>query len=292
MNPLYGPRGLDCWRKGRRPQQVVAALTGADDGPRPAAAACAAGAAARAAAYTGGACIDWCGHSVGRGFQRRGQHAGRPAGAARRRRELSRRARGQPFAERLIAALAAGEAAGGDKRGKQAAALRIQADEDYPSSTCASTTMPSRCGTAAPLRMSLERFQPFIACLPGAHDPVGMTDRAVIEARIERVPARARRQRPMTACSRCATCAPASPTDDGELRRGRRRRASRSKPGRTLAIVGESGCGKSVTALSIMGLVPKPAGRIAGGSIRFEGRELVGLAHARAAGPARQRAWR
>jgi ABC-type dipeptide/oligopeptide/nickel transport system ATPase component len=47
--------------------------------------------------------------------------------------------------------------------------------------------------------------------------------------------------------------------------------------GRTLAIVGESGCGKSVTALSIMGLLPKPAGRIASGSIRFEDRELVGL---------------
>ncbi|MES1162298.1 MAG: ABC transporter ATP-binding protein [Rhizobacter sp.] len=46
--------------------------------------------------------------------------------------------------------------------------------------------------------------------------------------------------------------------------------------GRTLAIVGESGCGKSVTALSIMGLVPDPPGRIAGGSIRFEGQELVG----------------
>ncbi len=48
--------------------------------------------------------------------------------------------------------------------------------------------------------------------------------------------------------------------------------------GRTLAIVGESGCGKSVTALSIMGLVANPPGRIAAGSsIRFEGRELVGL---------------
>jgi oligopeptide/dipeptide ABC transporter ATP-binding protein len=46
--------------------------------------------------------------------------------------------------------------------------------------------------------------------------------------------------------------------------------------GRTLAIVGESGCGKSVTSLSIMGLVPNPPGRIHGGSIRFEGRELVG----------------
>ncbi|MDQ2778080.1 MAG: ABC transporter ATP-binding protein [Pseudomonadota bacterium] len=50
--------------------------------------------------------------------------------------------------------------------------------------------------------------------------------------------------------------------------------------GRTLAIVGESGSGKSVTALSIMGLVQKPAGRIEAGSIRFEGRELVGLPEA------------
>ena len=46
--------------------------------------------------------------------------------------------------------------------------------------------------------------------------------------------------------------------------------------GRTLAIVGESGCGKSVTSLSIMGLVPSPPGSIRGGSIRFEGRELLG----------------
>ena len=45
---------------------------------------------------------------------------------------------------------------------------------------------------------------------------------------------------------------------------------------RTLAIVGESGCGKSVTSLSIMGLVPSPPGRIQSGSIRFEGRELIG----------------
>jgi oligopeptide/dipeptide ABC transporter ATP-binding protein len=47
--------------------------------------------------------------------------------------------------------------------------------------------------------------------------------------------------------------------------------------GQTLAIVGESGSGKSVTALSIMGLIPNPPGRIAGGSIRFEERELIGL---------------
>jgi oligopeptide/dipeptide ABC transporter ATP-binding protein len=48
-------------------------------------------------------------------------------------------------------------------------------------------------------------------------------------------------------------------------------------PRETLALVGESGCGKSVTALSIMGLVPRPQGRIAAGRILLEGRELVGL---------------
>jgi peptide/nickel transport system ATP-binding protein len=47
--------------------------------------------------------------------------------------------------------------------------------------------------------------------------------------------------------------------------------------GETLAIVGESGCGKSVTALSIMRLVPDPPGRIVGGSIVLEGTELLAL---------------
>jgi oligopeptide/dipeptide ABC transporter ATP-binding protein len=47
--------------------------------------------------------------------------------------------------------------------------------------------------------------------------------------------------------------------------------------GRTLGIVGESGCGKSVTALSIMGLIPKPPARIVSGSIVFEGKDLTKL---------------
>ncbi|HBN80577.1 MAG TPA: peptide ABC transporter ATP-binding protein, partial [Ruminococcaceae bacterium] len=45
-------------------------------------------------------------------------------------------------------------------------------------------------------------------------------------------------------------------------------------PGKVLCIVGESGCGKSVTALSIMGLLPKNA-RVTGGSIRFDGQDLL-----------------
>jgi oligopeptide transport system ATP-binding protein len=48
-------------------------------------------------------------------------------------------------------------------------------------------------------------------------------------------------------------------------------------PGQTLGIVGESGCGKSVTALSIMGLIPKPPAKIAGGEVLFDGRDLTTL---------------
>src|SRR5215472_14554307 len=48
-------------------------------------------------------------------------------------------------------------------------------------------------------------------------------------------------------------------------------------PHETLAIVGESGCGKSVTALSLMRLVPDPPGRIAGGSVKLAGVDLLRL---------------
>jgi oligopeptide/dipeptide ABC transporter ATP-binding protein len=49
------------------------------------------------------------------------------------------------------------------------------------------------------------------------------------------------------------------------------------EPGRTLGLVGESGCGKSVTALSIMRLLPTPPARIVSGEIRFGGRDLASL---------------
>jgi peptide/nickel transport system ATP-binding protein len=47
--------------------------------------------------------------------------------------------------------------------------------------------------------------------------------------------------------------------------------------GETVGVVGESGCGKSVTALSIMGLIPQPPGKIVGGEILFEGTDLTAL---------------
>ncbi len=47
--------------------------------------------------------------------------------------------------------------------------------------------------------------------------------------------------------------------------------------GKTLAIVGESGCGKTVTVQALMGLIPMPPGRITSGSVKFEGREMLGI---------------
>jgi peptide/nickel transport system ATP-binding protein len=47
--------------------------------------------------------------------------------------------------------------------------------------------------------------------------------------------------------------------------------------GETLAVVGESGCGKSVTALSLLRILPEPQGRVVGGSVRLDGRDLLGL---------------
>ena len=53
------------------------------------------------------------------------------------------------------------------------------------------------------------------------------------------------------------------------------------EPGETLCVVGESGCGKSVTALSLLGLIPVPPGKIEGGRILFQGEDLVTASEAR-----------
>ena len=81
--------------------------------------------------------------------------------------------------------MAAGEAAGGDKRGKQAAALRIQANEDYLQLDLRVDDHAEPITELQRLyQVSLQRSQPFMACLAGRHDPVGLTDRHQIEARI------------------------------------------------------------------------------------------------------------
>lgn len=65
-------------------------------------------------------------------------------------------------------------------------------------------------------------------------------------------------------------------TDDGVLT-AVDRVSLQIAPGEVLGLVGESGCGKSVTAMSVLRLIPSPPGRIVSGSIRFQGRELLAL---------------
>lgn len=185
MNPLYGPAGIALLEAGRSAADTVKALVGGDDGRAhrqlhvlPA--------SGRAAAHTGASCVDWCGHLVDDDFSVAGNMLAGPQ-VIEATAQAYRETEGRPLAERLLAAMAAGEAAGGDKRGKQAAALRIHRDEDYPQ---LDIRVDDHADPIVELQRlyskSLERYQPFMACLAGRHDGVGLTDRAEIEARIER----------------------------------------------------------------------------------------------------------
>jgi uncharacterized Ntn-hydrolase superfamily protein len=143
-------------------------------------------AAGRVAAHTGSKCIEWCGHVGGDGFSVAGNMLAGPKVV-----ELSARAyednAALSFAERLIAAMEAGEAAGGDKRGKQAAALIIYTTEDYPFLDLRVDDHPEPLAELRRLHgVSLERYQPFLSCLASAKSAAGVTDRAVIEAEIAR----------------------------------------------------------------------------------------------------------
>ena len=185
MNPLYGPAALDALASGQPADEVVAALTVADAG-RDQRQLHVLGARARPAVHTGSACVDWCGHLVFDDFSVAGNMLAGPQ-VLQATADAFVASAGRPLAERLIVAMQAGEAAGGDKRGKQSAALRVQADEDRAE---LDLRVDDHAEPLQELRrlygVSLQRFQPFIACLAGRHDPVGETDRARIEARIER----------------------------------------------------------------------------------------------------------
>lgn len=185
LNPLYGPRGIALLAEGRSPAEVVDTLTAGDAGRdhRQLHVLPARGAPA---AWTGAACIEWCGHRLGDDFSVAGNMLAGPQ-VVEATADAFLASRGRDLAERLLAALAAGEAAGGDKRGKQAAALRIHADEDHPQLDIRVDDHEEPVRELQRLYdRSLERYQPFMACLAGRHDPVGITDRAVIEERVAR----------------------------------------------------------------------------------------------------------
>ena len=127
-NPLYGPLGLGLLRAGLSASAAIAALTAADAG-RDHRQLHAMDGRGGFAAYTGAACIDWCGHALRESYSVAGNMLAGPAVLADTVRGYDDHA-GLPLGRRLIAAMRAGEAAGGDKRGKQSAALLIHDQED------------------------------------------------------------------------------------------------------------------------------------------------------------------
>jgi uncharacterized Ntn-hydrolase superfamily protein len=185
INPLYARPGLDLLAEGTPPEEVIRMLTSADEG-RDVRQFHVLDANGRSARHTGSRCIDWCGHLAGEDYSVAGNMLVGPqvldetAAAYVRFGDL-------PFAERLLAALAAGEAAGGDKRGKQSAALLVYTTEEYPSLDLRVDDHPEPIVELRRLyEKSLERFIPYMACVPSRASPAGITDRAVIEEAIAR----------------------------------------------------------------------------------------------------------
>jgi uncharacterized Ntn-hydrolase superfamily protein len=184
VNPYYGIDGLKLLREGRAPRDIVETLIAADSGHKSRQLHIM-DASGRIAAHTGRECVDWCGHIEGKNFSIAGNML---AGA----RVLDDTANAfianetLPFAQRLIAAMRSGEAAGGDKRGKQSAALLIYGDEEW-------SALDLRVDDHSdPLRelerleqVSRERWVHFRKYLPSRKNPAGITDRETIDAGIE-----------------------------------------------------------------------------------------------------------
>jgi uncharacterized Ntn-hydrolase superfamily protein len=128
-NPRYGPEGLALLRQGLSAEEVVRRLTEADDG-RDERQLGIVDAAGRGATFTGAACNEWAGGRAGPGFAAQGNIlvSGETVDVLAETFEAS----AGSVAERLLEALAAGDAAGGDSRGRQSAALLVvQRDGGY-----------------------------------------------------------------------------------------------------------------------------------------------------------------
>jgi uncharacterized Ntn-hydrolase superfamily protein len=140
----------------------------------------------RFAAHTGVRCIDWCGHVLRPTFSIAGNMLAGPAVLA----ETIRVYEAAPevaFARRLIKAMQAGEAAGGDKRGKQSAALLIHDAEDYPIYDLRVDDHADPLAEIARLHQAAQaRFVHFRRAMPSRHNPSGLADRNGLEELIAR----------------------------------------------------------------------------------------------------------
>jgi uncharacterized Ntn-hydrolase superfamily protein len=122
-NPRYGPDGLAFLREGLRAEEVVERLTGADEGRDHRQLGIVDGTGG-SATFTGAECMDWAGGRTGPCYAAQGNilvSAATVDAIA----EAFEASAGKPLAERLIDSLDAGQAAGGDRRGQQSAALLV-----------------------------------------------------------------------------------------------------------------------------------------------------------------------
>ncbi len=184
VNPYYGIDGTKLLREGKAPRDIIAMLIAADDG-RESRQLHIMDASGRIAAHTGRECVDWCGHVEGNSFSIAGNMlTGRQV--------LDDTAKAYvaneklPFAQRLIAAMKAGEAAGGDKRGKQSAALLIHGEEEWSNLDLRVDDHTDPLAELERLeQVSRERWVHFRPFLPTRKNPAGVTDRAVIDAAVQ-----------------------------------------------------------------------------------------------------------
>jgi uncharacterized Ntn-hydrolase superfamily protein len=184
VNPYYGIDGVKLLREGREPRDIVETLIAADSGHESRQLHIM-DASGRVAAFTGRDCVDWCGHIEGKGFS----IAGNMLAGARVLDDTGKTyiaGEKLPFAQRLIAAMRAGEAAGGDKRGKQSAALLIYGEEEWSDLNLRVDDHTDPLGELERLEaVSRERWVHFRKYLPTRKNPAGVTDRATIDAGVE-----------------------------------------------------------------------------------------------------------
>jgi uncharacterized Ntn-hydrolase superfamily protein len=184
INPMYAVHGMNRLRNGDQPDEVVGALIAGDAGRenRQLHMIDAQGAIAQ---YTGSDCVTWCGAVRGQDISVAGNMLAGPA-VVEATLAAFQAAEGD-MAARLLTALEAGEAAGGDKRGRQSAALKICTADPYPDLDIRADDHADPLAELRRLhRVSLERFAVFRRFLPGAHSPCGVFDREVIDAAIAR----------------------------------------------------------------------------------------------------------
>src|SRR5262249_26996068 len=185
INPFYGSKGLQLLRAGMTADAIVKALV-ADDPGRDHRQVHVMDASGLSGAHTGAACIDWNGHLAGDTFSIAGNML---ADAQVLDATVAAYVAGEsmPFARRLIAAMRAGEAAGGGIRRKQTAALPISGEYGW---TDIELRVDDDTEPLAELErlegVSRERWTIFRRFLPSRRDPVGVTDRTVIEREIAR----------------------------------------------------------------------------------------------------------